>query len=214
MSTSRSSTETCGFATRRRGRGAARGLLGTWSEPGTTPLRARVVARADVNDQAPSTWARDASSGGSRATRPRGPGNTASSGVSVTVPSPHARLQHPPGLGPPRPGDERDREDDRQAEDGPQRLVPLRVLQVRAEDVDHRARRERADDQAEALRRGRQAGDRPALVRRHQLEEQAPERHHGAGDRDEEDRARGTTRATRPEAARQQAEAVDEARRT
>ena len=77
-----------------------------------------------------------------------------------------------------------------------------------------RAGRERADHETEALRRRREPGDRASLAGRHELEEQPPrERHHrAAGDRDEEDERRGTRRASRGRAPREQADAVDDRR--
>ena len=62
------------------------------------------------------------------------------------------------------PRDERDREQDRDGQHRPEHLVALRRLEVRAEDVDRGAGRERADEKPEPLRRRREPGDR-ALAR-------------------------------------------------
>ena len=94
-------------------------------------------------------------------------------------------------LRPDEPRDERDRQQDRDSEHRPERLVAVGRLEAGAEEVYHPARHERADDEPHALRRRREPRDRAPLVRRHQLEEQPPRQgHHGsAGDRDEEDEA-------------------------
>ena len=62
------------------------------------------------------------------------------------------------------PGDQRHGRQDRQPADRPEHLVAVRARQVRPQDVDRCAGDERADQQADALRRRREAGDSAAVL--------------------------------------------------